>query len=143
MNFESFLALLILTIDFTVRIIETAYLFGPDLWKRICLVMYINGLVYGHWHSLELKILISSLWSWLKYYLHQIYVYMYTLYMYILYMCICIYVYYIYVFVRPDFCKVNRVLYSWSDQLSKKYIVNQKLVFIHQPSWKSSSYRTL
>ena len=54
--------------------------------------------------------------------------------MYILYMCICIYVYYIYVFVRPDFCKVNRVLYPWSDQLSKKYIVNQKLVFIHQPS---------
>ena len=31
-------------------------------------------IIHGHWCSVESNLLISSLWSWLKYYLRQIYI---------------------------------------------------------------------
>ena len=31
-------------------------------------------IVHAYWHSVESNLLISSLWSWLKYYLRQIYI---------------------------------------------------------------------
>ena len=48
-------------------------------------------IVHGYWHSVESNLLISSLWSWLKYYLRQIYIYIY-IYIYIhiyIYIYIC------------------------------------------------------
>ena len=39
-------------------------------------------IVHGYWHSVESNLLISSLWSWFKYYIRQIYIYIY-IYIYI------------------------------------------------------------
>ena len=59
---------------FRILVVNKTYianLLGLLIPSRVWFI-HIVHVVHGHWHSIESNLLISSLWSWLKYYLHQI-----------------------------------------------------------------------